>query len=72
MPGLDSNVVVHKLAVSEGIKSIKHPQWCFHPKLTIQINAKLDKLIMDNFSHEGQYPTLVANITLIWKKNGKL
>jgi len=49
MPGLDSNVAVHKLVVSEGVKLVKKPQWRFHPELTIQINAEVDKLIKANF-----------------------
>jgi len=35
MPGLDPNVTIHKLAVSEGVKPVKQPQRCFHLELTI-------------------------------------
>jgi len=35
MPGLDPNVAVHKLAVSESIKPMKQPQQRFRPEFTI-------------------------------------
>jgi len=56
MPSLDPSVAVHKLAISEGVKPIKQPQWRFRPELTIQINAEVDKLIKANFIREVQYP----------------
>jgi len=70
--GVDPNVVVHKLAVSEGVKRVKQPQRRFRPKLTIQINAEVDKLIRANFICEVQYPIWLANIVLVRKKNGQL
>ena len=54
--GLDPNVVVHKLAISEGVKPMKQPQHRFRPELTIQINVEVDKLIKANFICEVQYP----------------
>jgi len=72
MPGLDPSVAVHKLAVSEGVKPIKQPQRRFRPELTIQINAEVDKLIKANFIREVQYPTWLANIVPVRKKNGQL
>jgi len=70
--GLDPNVVVHNLVVSEGVKPIKWPQQCFHSELIIPINAKVDKLIKVDFNHEVQYPTWLANIVLVRKKNDQL
>ena len=70
MPGMDPNVIVHKLAVFEGVKLIKQPQWCFCPELTIQINTEVDKLIKANFICEVQYPSWLANIVHVQKKNG--
>jgi len=55
MLGLDPNGAVHKLAVSECVKPVKQPQRRFHPELTIQINAEVDKLIRANFIREVQY-----------------
>jgi len=72
MPGLDPNVAIHKLTASESIKPIKEPQWHFHSELTIQINVEVDKLIKANFIREVQYPTWLANIVLVRKKNGQL
>ena len=72
MPGLDPNVAAHKLAVSKSIKPTKQPQRLFRLELTIQINVEVDKLIKANFIHEVQYPTWLANIVLVRKKNGQL
>jgi len=72
MPGLNPNVVVHKLAVSERVKPIKQPHRCFRLKLTIQRNAEVDKLIRANFIREVQYPIWLASIVLVQKKNGQL
>jgi len=72
MPGLDPNVVVHKLAVSEVVKPVKQPQRRFRPELTIQINAEVDKLIRANFIREVQYLIWLANIVPVRKKNGQL
>ena len=52
MSGLDPNVIVDKLIVSEAIKLIKQPQRYFCPKLMIQRNAEVDKLIKVDFIHE--------------------
>ena len=35
---------------------VKQPQRRFRPELTIQMNAKVDKLIRANFIREVQYP----------------
>jgi len=72
MPGLDPNVVVHKLAVSKDVKPVKQPQRRFCLELTIQINAKMDKLIRANFIREVQYPIWLANIIPVQRKNGQL
>jgi len=72
MSGLDPNVAIQKLAVSEGVKPIKQPQRRFRPELTIQINAEVDKLIRANFIREVQYPIWLANIIPVRKKNGQL
>ena len=54
MPSLDRNVAIHMLAVFEGVKTKKQPQRYFHLKLTIQINAEVDKLIKAKFICEVQ------------------
>jgi len=72
MLSLDPNIVVHKLAISEGVKLVKQPQQRFHPELTIKINAEVDKLIRANFICEVQYPIWLANIVPVRKKNGHL
>jgi len=72
MLGLDPNIAVHKLAISEGIKPIKQPQRCFCPELTIQINTEVDKLIKANFIRELQYPNWLAIIVSVQRKNDQL
>ena len=57
MSGLDPNVVVHKLAISEVVKPIKQSRRQFCPESTIEINTKVNKLIKAIFIREVQYPT---------------
>ena len=72
MSGLDPHVAIHKLVLFEGIKLIKQPQQYFHPKLTIQTNAEVDKLKKANFIREVRHPAWLASIVPLWKKNGQL
>ena len=70
IPGLDPNVAVHRLAVSSQCRCVKQAPRRFRPELQVQINAEIDKLINVGFIREVQYPTWLANIVPVKKKNG--
>ena len=72
MPGLDPKVAVHQLMVKHGVRPIKQAQRRFRPKLVSQIEAEIDKLIEASFIREVKYPTWIANIVPVKKKNGQI
>ncbi|KAI5313714.1 hypothetical protein L3X38_042890 [Prunus dulcis] len=72
MPGLDPNVVVHKLGIPDEARWVKQPPRRFQPKLTIQIEIEIDKLIAAGFIREVQHPTWLSNIVPVLKRAGAL
>ncbi|GLT26705.1 hypothetical protein SLA2020_017510 [Shorea laevis] len=72
MPGLDPKVAVHCLAVKHGVRPVKQSQRRFRPDLIPQIEAEVDKLIEAGFIWEVHYPSWIANIVPVRKKNGQL
>ena len=72
MPGLDPDVVVHCLSIKRGIPPKKQPQRRFRPELVPEIEKEVNKLIEAGFIREVKYPTWIANIVPVRKKNGQL
>jgi len=72
MPGLDPKVVVHHLSIEKGISPEKQPQRHFHPELVPEIKKEVNKLIKAGFIHKVKYPTWIANIVPVRKKNRQL
>ncbi|GAA0171787.1 hypothetical protein LIER_25742 [Lithospermum erythrorhizon] len=72
MLGLDPKVAVHHLVVKENIKPVKQAQRRFRPELIPSIEAEVNKLIEAGFVREVQYPTWLANIVPVRKKNGQI
>ncbi|KAA0056789.1 uncharacterized protein E5676_scaffold701G00340 [Cucumis melo var. makuwa] len=72
MPRLDPKVAVHHLAIKPGYRRIKQAQQRFQPKLILQIEVDVNKLIEAGFIREVKYPTWIANIFPVRKKNGQL
>ena len=72
IPSLDPKVAVHQLMVKHGVRPIKQAQRRFRPKLVSQIEAEIDKLIEASFIREVKYPTWIANIVPVKKKNGQI
>ena len=70
MPGLDPNVVVHMLEVSKDVPPVKQSQRRIRPELIPKIEAEIDNLIRFGFIREVKYPTWLANIVPVLKKNG--
>ncbi|KAG9442520.1 hypothetical protein H6P81_018374 [Aristolochia fimbriata] len=72
MPGLDPRVAVHKLAVHPSIRPVKQSQRRFRLELVLEIEREVDKLIAANFIREVKYPSWIANIVPVKKKNGQI
>ena len=72
MPGLDPKVAVHRLSIKRGIPPKKQPQRRFRPELVPEIEKEVNKLIEAGFIREVKYPTWIANIVPVRKKNGQL
>jgi len=70
MPGLDPKVVVHNLAIRKGVSLKKQPQRHFSPQRIPEIEQEVNKLIDAGFIREVKYPTWIANIVPVRKKNG--
>ena len=72
MPSLDPKVTVHNSAIKKAVSPKKQPQWRFHPQLIPEIQQEVNKLIDVGFICEVKYPTWIANIVPVRKKNGQL
>jgi len=72
MPGLDPKVVVHCLSIRKGVSLKKQSQQRFPLELISEIGKEVNKLIEAGFIREVKYPTLIADIVPIRKKNGQL
>ncbi|KAG9458163.1 hypothetical protein H6P81_002671 [Aristolochia fimbriata] len=72
MPGLDPTVAIHKLAIKSGVKPIKQSQRQFYPELVPEIEKEVDKLLKADFIREVKYPSWIANIVPVKKKNGQI
>ena len=72
MPGLDADVAVHRLSINPTYRPIKQAPRRFHPDLDSKIVEEVDKLIAAGFIEEVQYPTWIANIVPVKKKNGQI
>ncbi|KAL0557043.1 hypothetical protein IC582_005561 [Cucumis melo] len=72
MPGLDPQVAVHRLAIKPEHRPVKQTQRQFRPELISQIKEEVNKLIEAEFICEVKYPTWIANIIPVRKKNGQL
>ena len=72
IPGLDPSLAVHKLAISKEKPWVKQAPRRFRSKLAVQIESEVDKLINVGFIREVKYPTWLASIVPVKKKNGQI
>ena len=72
MPGLDPNLITHKLNIAPGERPIKQAQRIFRPDVEIQIKTEIEKLLKVGFIAPIQHPTWLANIVPVKKKNGQI
>ncbi|CAM8927661.1 unnamed protein product [Rhodiola kirilowii] len=72
MPGLNPKIALHRLAIKRGVGPKKQSQRRFRPELVPEIEKEVNKLIDADFIREVKYPTWIANIVPVRKKNGQL
>ncbi|XP_073262690.1 uncharacterized protein [Populus alba] len=72
MPGLNTNIVVHKIPLEEGCKPDKQKLRRAHPETWIKVKAELEKQWNAGFLEVVTYPQWVSNIVVVPKKEGKI
>lgn len=71
IPGINSNLACHKLAVSKDAKPIKQKRKCFNQERYDAIHNEVDKILRENFIREVNYLEWIFNMVLVKKANGK-
>ena len=72
MPGLNQNLVVHKLKVDPNVKPVKQPPKKYHLDVEEKIKFELQKLLKAKFVEEIKCPSWLTNIVLVKKKNDQI
>ncbi|KAL5572097.1 hypothetical protein UlMin_021694 [Ulmus minor] len=70
MPGIDPNVIVHRLNIDPNFKLVKQKRRTFNAERYMAINTEVDKLLKAKFIEEANYPDWIANVVLVKKANG--
>jgi len=68
MPGLNTNIMVHKIPSEEGCKLVKQKLRRAHPDTWIKVKAELEKQWNVGFLEVVKYPQWVSNIVVVPKK----
>uniref|UniRef100_A0A2N9INV2 Uncharacterized protein n=1 Tax=Fagus sylvatica TaxID=28930 RepID=A0A2N9INV2_FAGSY len=71
MPGISTEVMVHKLNVNPSMHPIKQKRRVFAPERNAAVMAEVDKLLTAGFIREVYYPEWLANVVMVKKPNGK-
>ncbi|KAI5387006.1 hypothetical protein KIW84_073235 [Lathyrus oleraceus] len=72
MPGLDSEIVEHRLSLKLEYPSVKQKLRRTHPDMAVKIKEEVHKQIDVGFLVTVEYPQWVANIVPMLKKDGKV
>lgn len=72
MPGLDTDVVVHKLPLKPEFKPTKQKLRRMKPEWTVKIKEEMVKQYDAGFLEVVDYPEWLVNIVLVPKKDGKM
>ncbi|XP_050241072.1 uncharacterized protein LOC126689967 [Quercus robur] len=70
MPGIDPNVITHRLNVCLSSKPIRQKKRVFAPERENAIKDEVQKLIAAKFIREVYYPDWLANVVMVKKANG--
>ncbi|EOY03309.1 H0502G05.11 protein [Theobroma cacao] len=72
MLGLDENLITHELHISPQSKPVKQHARVFHHEIEGQIKEEINKLLKVGFIKPIHYPTWLANVVPVKKKNGTI
>ncbi|KAI5444422.1 hypothetical protein KIW84_012882 [Lathyrus oleraceus] len=72
MPGLDSDIVEHRLPLKPECPPVKQKLRRTHPDMAVKIKEEVHKQIDVGFLVTAEYPQWVANIVHVPKKDGKV
>lgn len=68
MPGVDPNIICHRLHVSPACKPVAQKRRNFAPERVAIIEAEIDKLLAAGFIEEVSYSQWLANVVLVAKQ----
>ena len=71
MPGIDPEVIVHKLHVDSQYQPVRQKRRKFAPERDDIMNEEIKNLLNVGFIRDIQYPEWLANVVVVKKKNGK-
>ncbi|XP_017420393.2 uncharacterized protein LOC108330418 [Vigna angularis] len=72
MPGLDTNIVQHKLPLKPECPPVQQKLRRMKPEMSLKIKEKVQKQFDAGFLAVARYPQWVANIVPVPKKDGKV
>ena len=72
MPGLDIDIVVHRVPLIEGCKPVKQKLRRTRPDILLKVKAEIKKQWDAGFLEVIKYPQWVSNIVVVPKKDDKI
>ena len=72
MPGLDTDIVVHKIPLKQECKLVKQALRRMKPEVILKIKEEVEKQLKARFLSTVTYSDWVANIVPVLKKDGKV
>jgi hypothetical protein len=72
MSGINPLIVVHEIKTYPGVKTIRQKLHLVHPKNTIAIKTKVEKLLKSSFIYPIPLMEWVSNIVLFTKNQGTI
>ena len=71
MPGIDPNVITHRLNVYPSSKPVRQKKRVFAPERDKAIKEEVQKLTTAQFIRKVYYPNWLANVVMVKKANSK-
>jgi len=72
MSDLDTNIVVRRVLLVEGCKSVKQKLRRIHLDVLIKVKAEIEKQWNTSFLEVAKYPQWLSNIVVLPKKEDKI
>ncbi|XP_074356984.1 uncharacterized protein LOC141696753 [Apium graveolens] len=71
MPGIDPNLIPHRLNVDPNRKAVKQKKRTYAPDRLEAIKQEVERLLEAGFIEEVQFPEWLDNPVMVKKANGK-